>query len=304
MTTVAELGYRTLAARLSRGTLAVQTGPFRFALRSRLASVARGIWQLYADHPVLEPDRGCDFHCELQSAPGLRRYYRPQALFYADAMRIFKPLPRNQAFPMLEWGLNWCVGMQTKHLLLFHAACLERNGRAVILPAPPEAGKSTLCAALANRGWRLLSDEVAVVDLAGHRPLLYGLARPVSLKNASIDVIRRFAPEAVISAPCYDTRKGSVAHMQPPSESVSRASDPALPGWVVFPCYRPHGPVSWRERSPAHTLMGLIGQSFNYAALGQRAFHRTVDLVEQAPGYDFGYSRLEEAVESFDALAA
>nr|WP_207161136.1 HprK-related kinase A [Halorhodospira halophila] len=298
------MGYSSVVDRLSSGELAVQTGPFRFALRSRLASVAQGIWQLYADHPVLESEHGCDFHCEVVSGRGVRRYYRPQALFYADAKRIFKPLPRNQAFPMLEWGLNWCVGMQTKHFLLFHAACLEKNGRAVILPAPPEAGKSTLCAALANRGWRLLSDEVAAVELAGPQPLLYGLARPVSLKNASIEVIQRFAPEAVISTPCCDTRKGSVAHMRPPAASVARASEPTPPGWVVFPRYRPYGPVSWRERSPADTLMGLIAQSFNYAALGRRAFHRTVDLVEQAPGYDFGYSRLEEAVESFDALAA
>jgi predicted ATPase len=30
----------------------------------------------------------------------------------------------------------------------------------VILPAPPGSGKSTLCAALVTRGWRLLSDEL------------------------------------------------------------------------------------------------------------------------------------------------
>ena len=205
---------------------------------------------------------------------------------------------------MLEWGLNWCVGMQVKHFLLFHAACLEKNGRAVIMPAPPESGKSTLCAALAFSGWRLLSDEATLVDLAGNEVRVFGLSRPVSLKNASIDVIRAFAPDAFLSERCHDTLKGSVAHMRPPRDSVIRANEPATPAWVVFPRYQPHGPAVLTERSEGETFMGLARNSFNYAALGARAFHRTVDIVEQAQGYDFRYSRLEEAIPIFEDLAA
>ena len=51
--------------------------------------------------------------------------------------------------------------------LLVHAAVLERDGRAVVMPGPSGVGKSTLCAALVARGWRLLSDEVAMIRTAG-----------------------------------------------------------------------------------------------------------------------------------------
>jgi len=75
---------------------------------------------------------------------------------------------------------------------MLHAAVLEKNGRAVVLPGDPGAGKSTLTAALMLSGWRLLSDEITLVDRDDG--LLVGLARPVSLKNASIDVIQRAFP--------------------------------------------------------------------------------------------------------------
>ncbi|MCG5495346.1 HprK-related kinase A [Ectothiorhodospira variabilis] len=293
-----------MAERLAKGRLAIETGPFRSLLRSRLATVAEGLWNLYAHHRVVDPDGGCDFACEVRGSVGIRRLYRPQVLFYANGKSVFKPLPRNQAFPMLEWGLNWCVGMQTKHYLLFHAACLEKNGRAVIMPAPPESGKSTLCAALACSGWRLLSDEATLVDLAGGPVRVYGLSRPVSLKNASIDVIQAFEPGAFLSERCHDTLKGSVAHMRPPADSVRRANEHAGPAWVVFPRYQPHGAAVLTERSVGETFMGLARNSFNYAALGARAFHRTVDIVEQSQGYDFRYSQLDEAIPIFEELAA
>jgi hypothetical protein len=53
---------------------------------------------------------------------------------------------------------------------------LERGGRALLLPAPSGSGKSTLCAGLAFNGWRLLSDELALLDPCrlGHRPASTG----------------------------------------------------------------------------------------------------------------------------------
>ena len=134
---------------------------------------------------------------------------------------------------MMEWGLNWCISGHMHQYLILHAAVLARGDDAVILPGPPGAGKSTLTAALALRGWRLLSDELTLID--PETGLLHGLARPVSLKNQSIDVIRAFAPEAVIGPVARDTAKGTVAHLKPSTVSVAGWRFPAKPAWVVFP---------------------------------------------------------------------
>lgn len=122
---------------------------------------------------------------------------------------------------MLEWGLNWCVSMHAHHYLIIHAAVVEKNGLAAILPAPPGSGKSTLTAGLVLSGWRLLSDELTLIDR--RTGLLHALPRPVSLKNQSIDVIRQFNPEAFINRVSHDTSKGSVAHMRPPRQRTAPA---------------------------------------------------------------------------------
>ncbi|ANB02222.1 HprK-related kinase A [Ectothiorhodospira sp. BSL-9] len=287
---------------LSTGQLKLVTGPFTTRIRSRIPSVAIGLKTLYGDFTLAPEDSFADFYCELRPPNSIRRYYNPQVLFLADGRSVFKPLAYYQAFPMLEWGMNWCIAMQAPQYLVFHAAALEKNGKALILPAPPGSGKSTLCAGLACRGWRLLTDESTLVDLETAQ--ITGPARPVSLKNASIDVIQSFAPGASMGPICHDTLKGTVAHLRPPAESVARAGELAKPRWVVFPRYEANAETRLTPHPPGEAFMRLAGNSFNYAALGTIAFHRTADLMEQVEAFDFVYSRLEEAVQLFDEIAA
>lgn len=301
MTTVADLPAAELQGRLRGPGLDLVTGRFRTRVVSDLPDVAKGIAELYRDFPV-DPDAGfADFHVAVARPRGLRRWYRPQVLFRFDGRSVFKPLPGNQAFPMLEWGLNWCVTTQVHHCLLFHAAVVANGERALVMPGPPGSGKSTLCAALVTQGWRLLSDEMAVLDLESG--LIHGLARPVSLKNESIPALRALAPDAFVSAPCHDTLKGTVAHLRPPIDSVERMHTPARPGWIVFPRFDPGANTERVSRGRDTAFFDLVSNAFNYSTLGDIAFERTVDLVAQSDCHDLSYSRLAEAVACLGELA-
>jgi len=178
---------------------------------------------------------------------------------------------------------------------------LERHGRAVILPAPPGSGKSTLTAALSGKGgWRLLSDELTLLEL--DTGLLVPNPRPVSLKNASIDIIRAYVPDAVLSTPVRDTTKGTVAHMRAPGDAVLRAADCARPAWIVFPHYSAGAATTLEPLARAATFMELAGNSFNYSVLGAAGFHALGRLIEQAAGFRFRYSALDEALDTFARL--
>ena len=280
----------------------LRTGPFSLKVQSRIPSVADGLAELYGQFEVRSAHEAfADFHVSVNPPATLRRWVRPQATFSFDGMRPFKPLPRDQAFPMLEWGLNWCVSTQAHHYLIIHAAVVEKNGLAAILPAPPGSGKSTLTAGLVLSGWRLLSDELTLIDRK--TGLIQPLPRPVSLKNQSIEVIRQFAPDTYINRASHDTVKGTVAHMRPPRDSVLRQHEIARPGWVIFPKWVAGAPATLTPRSPAQTFMFLAQNAFNYSHLGKDGFRVGTALIDQTACYDFHYSQLHEAVATFDRLA-
>lgn len=279
----------------------LQTGLFNIRIESRFESIARAIGLLYADYPLVADDDFCDFHVQVRHAGGVRRLIRPQVLVHFDGYTPFAPLPADQAYPMLEWGLNWCAYNYVNAYLIIHAAVIEKNGRAAILPAPPGSGKSTLCAALVNRGWRLLSDELALVRLDDFR--IAPLPRPVSLKNASIDIIQAYAPGALFSPKVFDTIKGTIAHMKPSADSIRRTAETARPAWIVFPKYVAGGATTLAPMPKASGFMRVVENAFNYSRLGLKGFETAAGLIDACDCYDFSYSVIDEAIATFDTLA-
>jgi HprK-related kinase A len=295
---VSDLTPRHLRQRLSGAGLCLRTGPVVTNIRSQLDAVSDGLALHYAGHDVEDAAGFADFHVSVERPRSLRRWISPQVLFTFDDASTFAPLPDGQGFPMLEWGLNWCISSHCHQFLVIHAAVLERGGKALLLPAPSGSGKSTLCAALAFNGWRLLSDELALLDPArGH---VVGLARPISLKNESIEAIRAFAPEAVFGAVVHDTTKGSVVHVRPPGSAVSRAAEAALPAWVVSPRFEPGTEAHLDPWPKARAFMDLVDGSFNYHVHGRDGFAALCRLVDSVDCYRFSYGRLEDAVRLFD----
>ncbi len=298
---LASLTHAELQRRLRLGELVLRTGPFSTRIHSDIEGVTESLARLYSAHPVEAPESFADFQVRLLRSRGLRRWFRPQVRFDYDGDAPFTPLPLAQAYPMFEWVMNWCVSNHAHSYLIVHAAVLEKNGSALIMPAPPGSGKSTLCAALAMRGWRLLSDELALVRCSDG--LLAPLVRPVSLKNASLDLIRAFAPEARFGDPVTGTIKGTIAHLMPPADSVAQAGRTARAAWVVFPRFEAGAATTMTPLSKTSTFTRLIDNAFNYAMLGERGFEVLARLVDGCDGKEFVYSRLDEAIAWFDGLA-
>jgi HprK-related kinase A len=298
--TVGEVSISTFGRTLKDSGIWLQTGPFTTHVRTSIESLARAIHLLYSHCPLAD-NEFADFHVRLLRPTNFRRWYRPQVLFHLDKQNFFKPLALNQAFAMFEWCLNWCISSHAHQYLIIHAAVLERGGQAAILAAPPGSGKSSLTAALAGRGWRLLSDELTLLDPGAG--LIVPLARPISLKNESIDVIREFLPHSVIGPIMFDTAKGTVAHVAASEDSVRRMLEPAVPRWVIFPRYESGSPTLLQPRPKADAMLHLADNAFNYGILGVTGFTALSALIDISDCFNFTYSKLSEAVELFDSLS-
>lgn len=79
-------------------------------------------------------------------------------------------------------AINLTVVQSTPHLAV-HAAVVSRDGTVLVIPAASGHGKSTLTAALLQRGWRYVSDEALCLPWDGSGPLAY--PRPLSLSRWS-----------------------------------------------------------------------------------------------------------------------
>lgn len=300
MSPLGELPARTLEAQLATQGLSLHIGPYIYTLRSDLPAVLEGVSRLYTDFPVAEPGDYVDYQVTLKSRSRWQRL-RGQAEFTFDAQTPFDPIPRAQAFAFLEWGMNWCVSLHTNEYLKLHAAVVARDGRAVIMPGVPGAGKSTLCAALALSGWRVLSDEHALVP-PGTRNVV-PVYRPVSLKNESIDAIQQFAPGAILGPRSEATHKGVVAHLKADLAPDSHAREPLPVGALVFPRFEPGSPQRLAPRKKAESFVLAAYHSFNYSLLCETGFHAMRTLVDATHCYDLVYHDLDWAVDAMLQLS-
>ena len=297
-----ELSPGDLARRLHAGELRLHTGPFVFRLQSSHREVQAGIQTMYAEHCLADRDEPADFALQIAPGRGLHRFWHRQARFVFDDRAVFEPLPAAHAFALLEWSMNWCISSHAHQYLIVHAAVLARGDRALLLPAPPGSGKSTLCAALMLSGWRLLSDELTLVRMSDG--WIDPLVRPVSLKNRSIGVIGARFPAARFSAITRDTSKGDVAHLQPPSDAVATVDMRARARWIVQPRWQADAPLQLTQRPRASAAVELARNAFNFALQGLQGFELVADLVTACDCHDLVYGNLDEALAHFEALAA
>ncbi len=288
-------------ARLLRGRgLHLDTGAFTTRLTIGLPALVPEFAQLYADYPVLERPGIDDFAVHIDAPSWLRRHVRPQVTYWVDGEDVIEPLPQAQALPCLESALNLAVAYLDVAPLLIHSAVLERDGRALVMPAPSGSGKSTLCAALAWSGWRLLSDEMTVFCFETGRILAN--PRPVSLKNRAVQVIRAREPRAHFSPLYQGTAKGEIAYMQPPADAVARRHESAGPGLLVAPVYRRGATTSVRELTHAEAFRWLTDNAINYASMLEFGFETLTHFIEQSGRYALTYSDLDDAIATIARL--
>ncbi len=269
-------------------------------LRSDSPWLPRQLQEVYRAFPLVCDGQWADLHVRMNRGQGLRRWIAPQVVFSSDGVQPFEPFRADSPLPLFEWGGNWLIGQRLNDLLLLHAGIVERNGLALLLPALPGSGKSTLTAALSLSGWRLLSDEFGAYDPA--QRAFRAMLKPVALKNASIDVIERFAPHARLGPRFAKTRKGTVAHLGADAAAVASRHRVALAGAVILPRWVAGSPTKLEPLSPDRLFPALAFNAFNYATLGAVGFDAAVDLTRRCPAWTLVYSDLADALAAIDAL--
>lgn len=279
--------------------ITLDLAPFRFLIDTNSKQLLPELAALYPADRVLVglDDNFYDFTLSYRSAwlPGSPYNFR-------CGKHHFRQSESHHLISTFEWGLNWTLSSFQNYYLCIHAAVLEKNNKAVIMPAPPGSGKSTLCALLMLSGWRLLSDEHCLVDISSGQ--LIPAVRPVAIKNRSFAVIRQWAGAEALKCIQHNTLKGTVGYLSASPLSWQQAQTPATPAYIVMPTYCAEETAT--EFTLLHRcdmLLELVKNSFNYQVLGQTGFDVLTKLVEQSSCYRLRYHDTLQAMALFDELA-
>jgi hypothetical protein len=291
------------ARQMARPGLTIAIGPFTVCFACDNPSVAHDVRWMYAAHPVCDDDELIDLGIEIRRVSGLRRWVKPQVRVAVEGVPLFNPLPAEFGSAAFEWSFNIAMAGRTHQHLVLHAGVVARDGRAVVLPAEPGAGKSTLSAALMASGWRLFSDESTVF---GPDDGVIAVPRPVMLKGPSTRVIRTRWPDLPMTPPrlAPPDVEGPLCLLRPTEVSVVRAAEPAWVRWIVFPRFREGASTSWARLEKGPAFIRLVQNAFNYTVRGLAAFEQLTRVVDRADCYAFEYSNLDEALAFFERLAA
>ena len=179
--------------------------------------------------------------------------------------------------------------------LVMHAGAVATAAGALLLPAGPNQGKSTLTTALVRDGMAYLTDEAAAVTRDG---LCRPYAKAIALEPGSFEVHPDLAPSTRGGlGAALDSR---VWHVGP--DRVGSVGETAPVIAIVFPRWRPGSATILTPCTPAEAMPALVGEAFNFGRGGQLVFDILCDLVGRVPAWRLEYGDGDEAVEVIRSL--
>jgi len=132
---------------------------------------------------------------------------------------------KSQLLPITVGILGTTLGIAP-----LHCACLTRNGEGLLVAGLSGAGKSTLTAALAKRGFSVVSDDWTYISRKHGGLVADGLSAPIKLLPDSV----RFFPELKRRAP-HKTMNGEMAFEIAPDQFHPEAAlSSCSPKWMFF----------------------------------------------------------------------
>lgn len=281
-----------------RHALTLRIGPATFRIGSAWRQPIADLARLYAAYPDMA-GQVADFTVRLQPTSLARRWVRP-SIFITGDHGLADAAPMSLAHGLLaaEMGMNLQMALGWRRHLILHASSVEKDGRVLVMTGESGSGKSTLAAQLGERGWRLMGDEFALLDLDSG--MILPFPRLVSLKNRAIDVIAGEVPPDRMGPLLGATAKGDIRHLVPRADAVARMDEGGMPALLLFPRFGQA--QEGRAVGDGEVFMRLTQASTNYVALGEPGFAALTRFVRSVPARAIDFPSGDAAIAMVDRL--
>lgn len=177
------------------------------------------------------------------------------------------------------------------HLLHLHSAAVARDGRAVLIVGGSGDGKSTLAAALVQRGFAYVTDEQ--VTLRPDDAAILPFARPVTLRR---QVWPLFA--GVTGVPPQDPGDAEWRRVEvsPYDLGAVHADGPLVPAVIVVPGFEVGATTTSRPVPVVADVVERLALScHDVDRLGMAGFELLVELARRCAAHELVYGDLDDA---------
>lgn len=207
-------------------------------------------------------------------------------------------VPVEWLMPAIYGRLRIIAYQRFPYLLAMHAAVVGDGRRTIVLPGRSGSGKSTLAATLLARGYRLFSDEIALLAQDGGLvPIPLGLG----LKEGSWPLLEGDYP-ALAATPVHRRWDGvMVRYLEPGSLVFAEGDDGRRVTHLCFPHFQPDSPGGLERLSPVNALRRLTETGYQVSGLTVENVDRIVAWICGLSCFSLSYSSTEKALRMLDS---
>ena len=183
--------------------------------------------------------------------------------------------------------------------VMCHAGCVSRDGIAMMLPADPDAGKTTLTTGLVRAGFDYVTDEGVAFTTGTTRITPY--PKPLALDEGSWFLFPELEPQADLPSDDYKHVQWHVAASAIRPDAVS---GPCEARWIVFPTYMGGETTELRPIGRAQALVDLAKNTFNFNQHSREYLEQLEVVVRACDCYQLDVGTLDGAIECIEGLFA
>jgi hypothetical protein len=222
---------------------------------------------------------------------------RPRFAVYLSGRCVQRTDTAGAVLDFVLWSVTSQAVQRTEDYLVLHAGAASWKGLGLLLPAPPDSGKTTLSAALTRAGFSYLTDEAALID--PRTAILHPFPRALWMDSKTLDLI----PQLWDSLPSDLRTAGRPQHHIVPEALRPRAVGKPCPvRFVVAPSYARRAPTALEPLSRSEALVTLAENSFNFGRFGAQGLGVLRDVVRGADCYRLRTGDLDSAVTVLTGL--